>query len=297
MNTMKRISVVLSGLLLAACLGSGGSSTSVSAPGAPTGVSVAVGTTVGTTASVSFTAPASNGGAAITGYTVTANPGGITASGAASPILVSGLIAGTDYTFSVTALNSAGSGTAATAKNINTYNIVETFTEPMTLPNDTIFTGTFVYNSITQTVSNLTGSITQSMTMMPPMTTVALNNQLSSVADATLGGLLVTTFALNTVNTLNVADGFTPDATPDGAKYYGFASATPNNNNAYARIFVNTTDPTIALTQAQLDKLAYADCTPGGMMMSTCMTGTTVAGYGRLGSMNGYPSSQIITKQ
>jgi len=62
-------------------------------------------------------------------------------------------------------------------------------------------------------------------------------------------------------------------------------------------IFVNTTDPTTALTQAQIDKLAYADCTAGGMMMSSCMTGTTVAGYGRIGTMSGYPVSQVITKQ
>jgi hypothetical protein len=132
------------------------------------------------------------------------------------------------------------------------------------------------------------------MTMMGPMTTVALNNQLSSVA--TTGGLLVTTFALNSVNTLNVADGFTPDGTVNGMKYYGFG-VTPNNNNAYARIFVNTTDPTTVLTQAQLDTLAYADCTAGGMMGGTCMTGTTVAGYGHIGSMMGYPTSQVITKQ
>ena len=51
------------------------------------------------------------------------------------------------------------------------------------------------------------------------------------------------------------------------------------------------------LTQDQIDKLAYADCAPGGMMGSTCMTGTTEAGYGVLGSMGGYPVSQVITRQ
>jgi hypothetical protein len=77
--------------------------------------------------------------------------------------------------------------------------------------------------------------------------------------------------------------------------YYGFPDANPGN--AYARIFVNTTDPTAALTQAQIDKLAYADCAPGGMMMTTCMTGTSVAGYGTVGTMEGYPLSQTITQQ
>jgi hypothetical protein len=41
------------------------------------------------------TAPASNGGSAITGYTVISNPGNITGSGAASPITVTGLTNGT----------------------------------------------------------------------------------------------------------------------------------------------------------------------------------------------------------
>jgi hypothetical protein len=107
-----------------------------------------------------------------------------------------------------------------------------------------------------------------------------------------VNGLLVTSFALNTTNTFDPS-GFAPG----GTEYYGLSLGTPNNHNAYAMIFVNTTDPTTAVTQAQLDMLAYADCTAGGMMGNMCMTGTTVAGYGRLGTMNGYPSTQVITKR
>ncbi|MBA3041593.1 MAG: fibronectin type III domain-containing protein, partial [Rhizobiaceae bacterium] len=57
-------------------------------------------------ASVSFTAPASNGGSSIMGYTVTAAPGGQTGTGSSSPITVAGLTNGTAYTFTVTATNS-----------------------------------------------------------------------------------------------------------------------------------------------------------------------------------------------
>ncbi|MGA3327878.1 MAG: choice-of-anchor D domain-containing protein [Terriglobia bacterium] len=73
-------------------------------------------------ASVTFTAPASDGGAAITQYTVTASPGGRTATGASSPITVTGLTNGTPYTFTVTATNSAGPGPASAASNSVTPN-------------------------------------------------------------------------------------------------------------------------------------------------------------------------------
>ncbi|WP_156420244.1 DUF4347 domain-containing protein, partial [Rheinheimera sp. EpRS3] len=83
-------------------------------PGIPTAV---VATAADTAASIAFTAPASNGGVNITGYTVTSNPGGLTASGAGSPVVVNGLTNGTAYTFTVTATNSAGTGTASAASN------------------------------------------------------------------------------------------------------------------------------------------------------------------------------------
>ena len=81
-------------------------------PGAPTSVSAVAGSA---SASVSFTAPASNGGSAITSYTVTASPGGLTGSGASSPITVSGLTNGTAYSFTVTATNSNGTGVASSS--------------------------------------------------------------------------------------------------------------------------------------------------------------------------------------
>jgi len=291
MNTIKLFLAILIGMSLAACGGGGGSS--ASAPGAPTGVTVAAGTPAGT-ASVSFTPPDSDGGSAITGYTVTATPGGITATGTTSPITLTGLTPQTAYTYSVVATNSAGNSALATTGLLNFYTVVETFHEPMTQPNNTIFTGTFTFDSTNKTVSNLMGLLTESMTMMGPMTTVPLNNQLSSVP-VTLGGvdgLLVTTFALTTTNTFD-GGGFAPG----GTQYYGLTAGLPNNHNAYAMIFVNTTDPTTALIQAQIDKLAYADCTAGGMMGTTCMTGTTMAGYGKMGTMMGEPVSQVITKQ
>ncbi|MBO2643414.1 fibronectin type III domain-containing protein [Shewanella algae] len=83
-------------------------------PGAPTSVNAVASDA---SATVSFSAPASTGGAAISSYTVTSSPGGLTASGAGSPLIVSGLSNGTDYSFTVSANNTAGSGQASSPSN------------------------------------------------------------------------------------------------------------------------------------------------------------------------------------
>ncbi|TNJ60184.1 hypothetical protein FE784_36420 [Paenibacillus hemerocallicola] len=74
-------------------------------PSAPTDVTAAAGDGVAT---VSFTVPADDGGSAVTGYVVAAAPGNIVATGAASPITVTGLSNGTSYTFTIKAINRIG---------------------------------------------------------------------------------------------------------------------------------------------------------------------------------------------
>ena len=84
-----------------------------STPGAPTGVTASA--TSSTSAQVSFTPPADNGGSAITGYdaSCTSADGGVsqTLSGPASPVNVTGLTPGKTYRCQVRAKNAVGPGT------------------------------------------------------------------------------------------------------------------------------------------------------------------------------------------
>jgi uncharacterized protein (TIGR02145 family) len=86
--------------------------TPAAVPDPPTSV---VATAGNTTASVAFVAPTNNGGSAITGYTVTSSPGGITATGPSSPLTVTGLTNGTAYTFTVVATNVVGNSVPSAA--------------------------------------------------------------------------------------------------------------------------------------------------------------------------------------
>jgi len=283
----------------------------VTVPVAPTGVSATAGSGANT---VSVTIGATDsGGSPITGYTVISRPTGISATGTDSPIAVTCPSGCAGYAFAAVASNALGDGApSAFSDVVTTYQVTETFSEPDTQPKNTMFIGSFDFDATAGTVSNLHGVLSETMTggasayPNDTMTWLTLGNQLSSVP-ATLGGangLLVTTFLLNSTNTLSNnpvyhgTDGWSP-GTGMGL-YYGFPSAPSPGaggvGNAYARIFVNSSDPTAPLTQAQIDSLAYADCTAGGMMGGTCMTGTTLAGYGTVGTMSGYPVSQIITK-
>ena len=198
-------------------------------------------------------------------------------------------------------------GAAPAFANVETYSVTLTFYEPDTQPRDTIFNGTFDFDELTHTVSNLQGMLSESMTGDPGvpgsngdygMTWLTLGNQLVSWYDAALGGTFAATFKnanTNTFTTLFGGDGWSPAAgIAAGGVFYGFPSAGANPGNAYALIFVPD-DPLAMLNQAQIDKLAYADCAPGGMMGAVCMTGTTIAGYGAIGTMSGYPVSQLIT--
>ncbi len=120
--------------------------TPATTPGAPTGVQATAGNAQ---ANVSWGTPTADGGAAITLYTVTPYIGStaqtsVTVNAPATSKLITGLTNGTDYTFQVTATNSAGTGPAG----------VSTAVTPMTVPDAPA--------SVTATAGNATATVTWS---------------------------------------------------------------------------------------------------------------------------------------
>ena len=79
-------------------------------------------------ATVAFTAPAKNGGAPITSFIATSNPGGIKVTlpqADSGTFTFGGLVGGTAYTFTVVAVNSVGTSSASAASNeIKTLDVV-----------------------------------------------------------------------------------------------------------------------------------------------------------------------------
>lgn len=83
-------------------------------PGIPTDISAIAGDG---RATITFTAPANNGGSMITGYQILDQSGQIVATGISSPITVTGLTNGTGYRFTVKALNAVGASEASVNSN------------------------------------------------------------------------------------------------------------------------------------------------------------------------------------
>ncbi|MGV9775710.1 DUF7927 domain-containing protein [Streptosporangium sp. NPDC003464] len=111
-NATVNINVVTQGLDASAAY------TYVASPSAPAAPAAVAGVT---SATVSWTAPANNGGA-ITGYVVTPYLGGVaqtpvTFNASATTRTLTGLTAGASYTFTVAAVNSVGTGSASPASN------------------------------------------------------------------------------------------------------------------------------------------------------------------------------------
>jgi hypothetical protein len=91
------------------------SATPATVPDSPTNIVASAGNS---TATINWTAPANNGGSAITSYTVSSNIGGFSATTTNTSVTITGLINGVAYAFTVIANNQIGSSLASSSSNI-----------------------------------------------------------------------------------------------------------------------------------------------------------------------------------
>ncbi|WP_326968254.1 peroxidase family protein [Arthrobacter sp. CG_A4] len=132
----------------------------LTAPGAPT---IGTATAGDAAATLTWTAPASDGGSAITGYTVQAFAGATLArtqavTGNVGTVVVTGLTNGTAYTFDVAAINAVGTG-AASARSAAVTPVASDTVAP-TVTARTPATGAF---SASRT-ANLTATLSEAVT-------------------------------------------------------------------------------------------------------------------------------------
>ena len=217
-------------------------------PGAPI---IGTATAGNAQATVSFSAPASNGGGTITSYTVTATDlttpanGGQIVSGTASPITVTGLSAGDSYSFTVTATNGAGTGPASAASNTVVPSTTPGPTYTVSVTPSAATTGQLQSYVITTTAPSAipsadTITVTDSADNVPVSgaTNVSLvdENAANCVQYGTNGGSATTTSGLVIIldSTCNIAAG-------DTIKI-GLTVTDPTSNFSFR--VVSTTNPT-----------------------------------------------------
>jgi hypothetical protein len=187
------------------------SSSSREVPYAPASVS---GSDVGTaraynnaSAIVSFTAPVYDGGLPVTGYAVTSSPGGLTASGASSPLTITGLSSSTSYTYNVTATNSIGTGPAITSGSVFATTIPQSVTIGTATATGVAGTATVAYTpnatggkTVTYTATSNPGGFTATGTS--PITFTGLTNGTSytfTVVAANANGAAAASAASNAI--------------------------------------------------------------------------------------------------
>jgi hypothetical protein len=244
-----------------------GSVTPMTVPDAPTGVTATRGNS---TAHVTWTAPASNGGSTITGYTVTSSPGSHTANvnGTTTAADVPGLVNGTSYTFTVVATNSVGNSVPSAASNAVT---------PATVPN--------APSTVTAVAGHAAATVSWSAAQNngSPVTSYTVTSSPGGITK-TVSGITSTTMTGLTNGTLYT---FAVTATN------GVGTGPAGTSNAVRPTWVTT------LTETATTKVAYAGtATVKGKLTRSdgaALSGVTVRIYAKVAPATTYSLVRTLT--
>ena len=183
-----------------------------------------------TVALITFTASSGNG--TITAYTITSSPGGITTTGTTNSIGINGLVAGTVYTFTVTATNSQGTSTTSSATSPITINPVNT---------GTITSASFITPTTAGQIS--IGSISGTYTSFNVTRTGGTQGTFAAI------GLTGTAYTDPMVLANNTQYTYTITPVVDGANSDTFTAITnPNNGSTPGSIYTLATVSGLNLT-------------------------------------------------
>jgi hypothetical protein len=245
-------------------------------PSAPTGVSATAGDGQAT---VTFNAPADNGGAAITDYTVTSSPGDITATGASSPITVTGLTNGTAYTFTVTATNSVGTGLASASSNAVTPTAGGDDTPPVPGSSGTVTVSDVGTTSLKLSWTAATDNITPQENLKYKV--FGDTKQTTNPYAITEGSI---ESALLTNQTSYIVTGLSPQTT-----YYLVVGVYDEDDNDAFYDIVSATTPaggvTTGIEDVQQSAKLYAVSTSGGLQLYRLVPGEWFSIYNVVGQL------------
>lgn len=180
-------------------------------PGAPT-IGTATDGGNGTSVNVAFTAPSWVGkGTGTVTYTATSSPGGLTGTSTSSPVTVSGLTAGTAYTFTVRATTSYGVTGPASASSNSVTPAVPTSYEYITKVNGNNTNSSVQISSIPSTYKHLqlriVGSTANSVNNDISQLNIRLNgvtNSHNSVRSTVVGGSTRTFTSAGNASSFNI---------------------------------------------------------------------------------------------
>jgi hypothetical protein len=249
----------------------------ITLPGAPTNVSAVAGDR---SAKVSFTAPSDTGGTTITSYTVTANPGGATASGSTSPITVTGLENGTAYTFTVTATNTIGIGSSSVASNsVVAFPTWLPVVMSLLLDDDTTGVVPVCTLSASPATVNAGGSSTLTATCTPTATSYAWSDSACDKAKNTCTVTPATTTPYTVAGTNADGTGAVTSATVTVTPASLYALGVSNSGTGYGNVASSPVGIACYAPQPGVNYLVAPDCSENyASGTSVTLTATSASG-------------------